>query len=155
MTASQCVSDPVTHWPCFFLGHSAAVWSPAASKLQSEHSLTPSPPNTPRCVFYTRCAGTSSFTHTHSATCQCCVHVHTSACTLPPRLRMHEYLLLSLALISSQYMNTPKTSPPRRLPPPLLGPCLGLWLVPASRHELPFGKSCLPEKRGRSECVYL
>lgn len=42
MMASQHVWVPVTHWPCFLLGHSAAVWGPTAEKLQSEHSLTPS-----------------------------------------------------------------------------------------------------------------
>lgn len=81
---SQYVWDPVTHWPCFLLGHSAAVWSPTAEKLQSEHSLTPSPHHSTQthtarcfgCVFYTWRARNSRLKHFIHFLCACvCVPV--------------------------------------------------------------------------------
>lgn len=96
----------------FLLGHSAAVWSPTVEKLQSEHSVTPS---------YTRLQDT----HTH-ALCVSCPRksprtlnggAHTHTCYVLSR--MHEYFLSSSVLITSQYMNTPKTTSLRyHLPSP-------------------------------------
>lgn len=73
--ASQCVSDPLTHWPCFSLGHSAAsgldsFWQ--TPPLQSEHSLTPSShKHTPHSLHET--VASKALTHARVHTCHVCM----------------------------------------------------------------------------------
>lgn len=143
--ASQHVWGPVTHWPCFLLGHSAAVWNPTAKNLQSEHSLTPSytwlqTDTHAQCFSYPRKSPQilNGAAHMHVTFSRVCMSTFS-----------HRQCSLLHTIWTCQKQGPFVTT--YHLPLARLSNALvSRWLVHATHTELPFGKSCSLALKGKS-----